>query len=204
MTQYPLLDCVLVRAHGPRASLQGQNVTSDAYSPDVAFLIVGTAKHLGRHVRQGAADVAQLLALLKCTGQPKVYELQGCVLASVHQHVVGEFDVAMHEPVVVHVRDACQHLPEVAGNQIPRQAIRYCRTDHPPLGPSRALPIVHQIIPQVAASTEVHDQIQVLILPERLTKCDDVGVAETLEDLQLTLEALGVDDALNIDDLDGI
>mmetsp|Transcript_20950 Transcript_20950/g.60486 ORF Transcript_20950/g.60486 Transcript_20950/m.60486 type:complete len:207 (+) Transcript_20950:605-1225(+) len=112
----------------------------------------------------------------------------------------------MREAVVVHVEDTRQHLPdqgpELALLQYQGLVWMKLRLRHS-LGKVRVLPIAHGVLHEVAARTQVHDEIDVPLVLEDRVELHDIGAAQALEDLDLPLVALDVLHGRGRDHLDG-
>ena len=124
------------RLLGERPTTPGHLVQQHTESPDVAFCIGPPAtKHFGRHIGQRSGDCRCQCRHRRVGGRidgrglkpPRDAEVQHLRAAVAGDDDVLRFEIAVHDPSVVGVRDRVGHLRAVADQVIVRKATRRIR-----------------------------------------------------------------------------
>ena len=115
------MNLLLVLAFEWELALREELVSDDTQCPDVDFrVVVLTTGDLWRHIVRSAGDTGQLrpgLLSIEMPGQTKVDNAEGLALSTdsrLGQHHILELQVEVHDPTVVQVLDAGDHLREEA------------------------------------------------------------------------------------------
>lgn len=146
----------------------------DAAGPDVDLRaeVPLTFNHFGRRVARTAARCLELHALFVRVGETEVDQLQ--VLLVVEQQIL-RFQVAMHDAQLVQVLNRALDLLEVLAGFLLRELL-----------------LLDDVVEEFAPRHVLHDEEKLVGRFDDLEELDDVGVADHLQDLDLSRDALHV------------
>jgi hypothetical protein len=149
----------LVGLRPERGHAGEEDVQNDPRTPDIGFTRVVSSKHLGRDVVRAAHDITEPLAWFEIGTQPEIDGHDGRVLVLRREHEVFGFQIPVHHPQTVAMRDGPYHDPE-----------------HLRCVFFRVVPAFHDAVEQLAPRTVIHHDVHVLRSFVRREQTHDVGV----------------------------
>mmetsp|Transcript_47080 Transcript_47080/g.143019 ORF Transcript_47080/g.143019 Transcript_47080/m.143019 type:complete len:263 (-) Transcript_47080:47-835(-) len=169
---------------GERLAGHGHHARRRADAPNVALRVVTvrSGDHFWGHIAHGPHLRVHPLAGLEIPSQAEVNEPQVSARLGPHQKVILRLDIPVRQLVIVQIRDAFQHLPEVLYSLAGRQAAHGL-----PAGAAVPQCRAHPL-EEIAALAKVHHQMVGLPILECVVQRDDVRVLQPPCDAQLPLE----------------
>mmetsp|Transcript_88776 Transcript_88776/g.286900 ORF Transcript_88776/g.286900 Transcript_88776/m.286900 type:complete len:318 (-) Transcript_88776:65-1018(-) len=177
-----------IRVAEERRVATEHDIHYDAHAPEIGELVILALQHLRSDVVRRASLRLHVLAFMELAGQAEVDDFQRALIDAIFvlkEEVLG-FQISVADVGFMHVVDGFDDLLHQSSSLHLREVTT-----------------LDDSVKELTARAQLHDQINVPVILERLVQLDDVRVVHHLHDGNLQLEPLHILHRCLGDGLDG-